>query len=358
MIAQRTLKSPGFAYALIAAFLFGASTPASKILLAKTDPLFLAGMLYFGSGVGLLILILIRSQFKKYSVSESRLTRKDIPWLAGATFFGGILAPVLLMNGLVRTEAASASLFLNMEGVFTALLAWFVFREHFDRRIFIGMVLIILGGLILSWTSHPTIQNISGPLFIIAACFSWGIDNNVTRKVSAHDPLQITVIKSLIAGSTNLVLAMVFHVRFPDFSVFLTASFLGFVSYGLSLSCFILALRHIGTSRTGALFSLAPFIGTGLSLFILHESISLQIAAAGILMGLGVWLHLTEKHSHEHTHEALEHEHRHTHDEHHQHEHEHHLEDPSREPHTHWHRHEPLTHNHPHYPDIHHRHAH
>lgn len=353
---MRFFKSPGFVYALIAAFLFGASAPASKLLLSRTDPWFLAGMLYFGSGVGLLILILIRTQFKKYSVSESRLTRKDIPWLAGATFFGGILAPVLLMYGLARTEAASASLFLNMEGVLTALLAWFVFGEHFDRRIFIGMLLIILGGLILSWTSHPTIGNMLGPLLITVACLSWGIDNNVTRKISASDPLQIAVIKSLIAGSTNLLLAMIFHAQLPNFSIFMTASLLGFISYGLSLSCFILALRHIGTSRTGAFFSLAPFVGTGLSIIFLHESISLQIVAAGILMGVGVWLHLTEKHSHEHTHEVLEHEHQHLHDEHHRHEHP--FDDLHGEAHTHWHRHEPLTHSHPHYPDIHHRHSH
>ncbi len=350
------LRSPGFAYALIAAFLFGASTPAAKILLEKTDPLFLAGMLYFGSGIGLLILILIRFLLKKSSFSESSLTRKDIPWLAAATLFGGILAPILLMSGLARVEASSASLLLNMEGVLTALLAWFVFREHFDSRIFIGMLLIILGGLILSWTSHPTIGNRVGPLLIIGACLSWGIDNNVTRKISANDPLQITVIKSLVAGSTNLLLAAFFHGQIPNISVFMTAGFLGFVSYGLSLACFILALRHIGTSRTGAFFSLAPFVGTGLSLFFLHESISLRIVAAGILMGAGVWLHLTEKHSHEHTHELLEHEHQHVHDEHHQHEHR--PEDPLGEPHVHYHQHKPLTHSHPHYPDIHHRHAH
>ena len=350
------LKSSGFAYALIAAFLFGAGTPAAKILLEKTDPLFLAGMLYFGSGVGLLILILIRFLLKKNFLSESSLTRKDISWLAGATFFGGILAPILLMNGLARVEASSASLLLNMEGVLTALLAWFVFKEHFDRRIFIGMVLIILGGLALSWTSHPTIKSMLGPLLIVGACLSWGIDNNVTRKISASDPLQIAVIKSLIAGSTNLVFAKVFHAQFPNFSILMTASLLGFVSYGLSLSCFVLALRHIGTSRTGAFFSLAPFVGTGLSIIFLHESISLQIIAAGILMGMGVYLHLTENHSHEHSHEVLEHEHQHKHDEHHLHEHQ--PEDPTGEPHIHLHRHEPLTHTHAHYPDIHHRHSH
>ena len=352
---NKMFKSPGFAYALIAAFLFGAGAPASKWLLARTDPWFLAGMLYFGSGVGLSILILIRSAFKKRFASLS-LAQKDLPWLALATLFGGIVAPVLLMYGLARIEAASASLFLNMEGVFTALMAWFVFREHFDRRILTGMVLIILGGLVLSGTTHPTSNNLAGPLLIIGACFSWAIDNNVTRKISANDPLQITIVKSLVAGTTNLAIAMAFHFRFPQFPVVLMASGLGFFSYGLSLSCFIMALRHIGTSRTGAFFSLAPFVGAWLSILFLHEPMTLRIALAGAFMGLGVWLHLTEKHSHEHSHEALDHDHRHVHDEHHQ--HHHNPEDPPGEPHSHRHRHDSLTHAHAHYPDIHHRHAH
>lgn len=354
---NQAFKSSGFAYALIAALLFGASAPASKLLLVKVDPWLLAGMLYFGSGVGLAILIFTRSAFKKsLSSGPGFLAQKDFPWLGLATLFGGIVAPVLLMYGLARIEAASASLFLNMEGVFTAVLAWFVFREHFDRRIFMGILLIVLGGLILSWMTHPTINNLAGPLLIIGACFSWAIDNNVTRKISANDPLQIAIVKSLVAGTTNLAIALALHVQFPQFTILLTAGALGFLSYGLSLSCFILALRHIGTSRTGALFSTAPFVGMLLSIVFLAEPVSLKMAVAGVLMGIGVWLHLTEVHSHEHAHEPLEHKHRHVHDEHHQHKHK--PEDPPGEPHTHWHRHEPLVHAHPHYPDIHHRHSH
>ncbi len=289
---KKNFRRSGFTYAFIAAFLFGASTPAAKLLLAKTNPWFLAGILYLGAGIGVLILILIQFALKKNSISS--LTKKDIPWLAGTTLFGGILAPVFLMQGLVTTEGAIASLLLNTEVVFTVLIAWFVFKEHFDRFIFMGVTSIVLGGLILSWTPHLSIHNLSGSLWIAGACLCWGIDNNITRKISNSDPLQITVVKSLVAGVTNFFLGIMFRVQFPSFSILLTAGILGFLSYGLSLVCFILALRHIGTSRTGALFSLAPFVGTGLSIIFLRESVSMQMGVAAIFMAIGVWLFLKE----------------------------------------------------------------
>ena len=356
MLKKISFRSPGFFYALIAAFLFGASTPASKVLLSKTDPWLLAGLLYFGSGVGLLICFLLRSFIQEKTKQESPLSKKDVPWLLGSTFFGGFLAPVLLMQGLFRMPASSSSLLLNLEGVLTALTAWFVFKEHFDRRIMWGMGFILAGGVLLSWTPHPTFVNILGPFLIAGACLGWAIDNNFTRKISASDPLQIAMIKSLVAGASNLLLAFSLGAILPKLIIIGVASFVGFFSYGFSLLCFILALRHIGTSRTGALFSTAPFAGMILSILFLGEPISGKLLLAGLLMGVGVWLHLTEKHSHEHLHEAMEHEHLHTHDEHHQHPHS--PKDPPGEPHTHWHRHEALKHTHPHYPDIHHRHSH
>ncbi len=289
-------KSSGFTYAFIAAFLFGASTPLSKLLLAKTNPWFLAGILYLGAGIGILILMMIRSLLHK-NHSQVSLTQKDIPWLVGTTFFGGILAPVLLMHGLITTEAASASLFLNTEVVFTVLIAWFIFKERFNRRIFMGIFFIVLGGFILSWVPHPSIRHLVGPFFIVGACLCWGIDNNITRKISASDPLQITIIKSLVAGATNLFLGIMFHAQFSSFSVLLITSILGFLSYGLSLLCFILALRYIGTSRAGALFSLAPFVGTGLSVLFLGESFSVYMGIAAVFMAVGVGLFLSERHS-------------------------------------------------------------
>jgi drug/metabolite transporter (DMT)-like permease len=349
-------KNRGYLFALTAAALFGASTPASKYLLTSLTPWLLAGLLYFGSGIGLAILSFTRSFKKNVSLKEAPLNKKDWKWLGSATFFGGILGPIFLMIGLSKTNAASASLFLNMEGIFTALIAWIIFKEHFDRRIALGMALILGGGVVLSWTGTPTLANLLGPLLIAAACLCWGIDNNLTRKISASDPLQIAMFKSLLAGSTNIAISLTAGSILPNLQITLLASIVGFFGYGMSLLCFILALRNIGTARTGAYFSTAPFVGAALSLIFLGGSMTLQFLIAGFLMGLGVWLHLTENHSHEHEHEPLEHEHQHSHDEHHQHKHG--ANAPLGEPHTHWHRHEKIKHTHPHYPDIHHRHEH
>jgi drug/metabolite transporter (DMT)-like permease len=261
-----------------------------------------------------------------------------------------------LMTGLALTPASTASLLLNMEGVLTALLAWFVFKENFDRRIFLGMVLIVLGGAVLSWEQRPALGVPWGPIAIVAACLCWAIDNNLTRKVSASDAVQIAGIKGLVAGAVNLSIALVLGMSMPRLGTALTAGIVGFCGYGLSLVLFVLGLRNLGTARTGAYFSVAPFVGAVISLFIFPEAPSAGLMVAGALMGLGVWLHLTEKHEHEHSHEALEHTHEHSHDEHHQHEHDFPLDGNSS--HTHLHRHEPMTHSHAHFPDIHHRHPH
>ena len=349
-------RAQGVSVAILAALLFGASTPFSKLLLGQIDPLLLAGLLYLGSGIGLAIWIVFQHRVLKAKNQEARLQPKDLPWLAGAILAGGVVAPILLMLGLAVTPASSASLLLNLEGVLTALLAWFVFKENFDLRIFVGMAAILAGGVLLSWQSRPELGVPWGALGIVGACLGWAIDNNLTRKVSASDPAQVAAIKGLVAGSTNTLLAFVTGARLPSTSGLVAASLLGFLSYGVSLTCFVLALRHIGTARTGAYFSTAPFIGAALSLVILHEQPSFVFWIAGALMALGIWLHLTERHVHLHRHEPLEHEHLHWHDEHHRHAHT--PNDPPGEPHSHRHRHEELTHAHPHYPDLHHRHTH
>jgi drug/metabolite transporter (DMT)-like permease len=339
---------------MLAAVLFGASTPFAKILLGRTEPVLLAGLLYLGSGVGLAIWSGLRSRSK--SSGEAKLRGSDLPWLAGAIVAGGIIGPVLLMFGLAVTPASSASLLLNLEGVFTALLAWFVFKENFDRRIAWGMAAITCGGLFLSWAGRFEMGALWGTLAISGACLAWGIDNNLTRRVSAADPVQIAAIKGLVAGAVNLTIALAIGAHVPAFSTVTMAALLGFFGYGVSLTLFVLALRHIGTARTGAYFSLAPFVGALIAVLILRDSLTLQFLIAAILMGIGVWLHLTERHEHEHSHEGIEHDHRHVHDEHHQHEHDEFA--PLGEPHSHSHRHERMVHRHPHYPDIHHRHAH
>jgi drug/metabolite transporter (DMT)-like permease len=339
-------------YALLAALLFGASTPFSKLLLGHTPPALLAGLLYLGSGLGLTLVLLLR----RGRSTEASLTKPDLPWLAGAVFFGGVLGPLLLMLGLSRTPASGASLLLNMEAVFTALLAWFAFRENFDRRIALGMALIVAGSVVLSWRGAEGFALPLGSLAVVGACLCWGIDNNLTQKVSAGDPLQVTAIKGVVAGTVNLCLALSLGARLPSVAAVAGAALVGFAGYGLSLALFVTALRYIGTARTGAYFSTAPFAGALVSLLALREPVGPAFFAAAALMGAGVWLHLTERHEHEHRHERLAHSHQHVHDEHHRHAHEPGV-DPN-EPHTHPHVHEPMTHSHPHFPDIHHRHGH
>lgn len=357
MAVDKSTKLPaGVGVAFAAAALFGASTPFAKLLLGQMPPILLAGLLYLGSGIGLSLVRLARRAGKTSPESEAKLPISQWLWLAGAVLFGGALGPVFLMLGLSTTPAASASLLLNLEGVFTALLAWFVFRENFDTRIALGMVAIVAGGVLLGWQPGAERGVSLGALFIAGACLCWGIDNNLTQKVSSSDPFQIAAIKGLVAGSVNLAIALTMGASLPSWLVLSGAMVVGFFGYGLSLACFVLALRHIGTARTGAYFSLAPFVGAAVSLLLLHEGVGALFFGAAALMGAGVYLHLSERHEHKHHHETLRHAHRHTHDEHHQHEHSPGI-DPS-QPHTHEHVHDPLTHTHPHFPDIHHRHAH
>ena len=345
-----------FYLALGGALLFGASTPACKLLLSQVAPALLAGLLYFGSGLGLSTLWLVNKSLTKQHNREAALTAADLPWLAGAIIFGGISAPLLLMYGLARIAAADASLLLNLEGAFTALIAWFVFKENFDRRIALGMLSIFFGGIYLAYQPAISLSLSYGALAITLACLLWAIDNNCTRKISAADPLQTSAVKGIVAGIVNLSLALVIGDKLPEWRFLLLACVIGFLSYGVSLSLYIRALRHLGAARTGACFATAPFLGALLSVTLLQEPITFRFLMAGALMAFGVWLHITEKHSHEHTHEELEHEHMHMHDEHHRHEHEGSI--PLTEPHSHRHRHERLTHSHPHFPDLHHQHKH
>ncbi len=324
----------------------------AKLLLAQTSPWLLAALLYFGSGMGL---FLLRSIRRSPSV---RLPPGEWKWLAGAVVTGGMLGPLLLMVGLSAMPASGASLLLNAEGVLTALIAWFVFRENFDRRIALGMLAIVAGGVVLSWPGEARFGAIWPALAVIGACLAWGVDNNLTRKISLSDASFIAMVKGLAAGATNLVLALALDAAWPSAPVVIAASVLGFASYGASLVLFVIGLRHLGSARTGAYFSVAPFMGAVLSLVVLGEPITVPLVISGILMGLGVWLHLTETHRHSHIHEPLEHSHEHAHgvgDEHHEHSHD---GGTVVGKHTHAHRHAPITHSHAHFPDAHHRHTH
>jgi drug/metabolite transporter (DMT)-like permease len=249
---------------------------------------------------------------------------------------------------------------LNLEGLATMVLAWLMFRENVDRRLLIGAAAILGGAVLLSWQGGVDGAAWGGfgwpEAAIVAACIAWGLDNNLTRRLSAADPAQIAMIKGLAAGAANLALAAAAGARTPAAAAIGGAALVGFFGYGVSLVLFVLALRHLGTARTGAYFSTAPFLGAALALVLFREAPTLELGAAALLMGLGVWLHLSESHEHEHAHEALDHEHRHIHDAHHQHDHG--PQDPPGEPHTHAHHHAPMRHKHPHYPDLHHRHGH
>jgi drug/metabolite transporter (DMT)-like permease len=343
---------PGVPLALGAAILFGASTPLSKLLMGSVDPWLLAGILYLGAGLGLAFVQYGRHLFR-LPTAEAALQKTDLPWLAAVIVFGGMLGPLLLMLGLSRSSAASGALLLNLEGLATMAIAWIVFRENVDRRLLLGALAILCGAVLLSWNGRSFGLD-AGGLLIAAACLCWGIDNNLTRKLSAADPVQIAMVKGLVAGAVNVALALWLGAALPDARLLAAGATVGFLGVGVSLVMFVLGLRHLGTARTGAYFSLAPFIGAVLALVVFGEPVTVSLLAAGLLMALGLWLHLAERHDHAHFHDLLEHDHVHSHDEHHQHTH----DGPVSEPHSHWHRHDPMHHRHPHFPDLHHRHDH
>lgn len=352
-LGLRALAHPGVAASLAAALLFGAAAPLAKLLLVHVSPWLLASLLYLGSGLGLAAWRRLRR------APPVRLARQDAAWLAGAVLAGGVAGPVLLMLGLAALPAATASLLLTAEGVFTALLAWCVFRENVDRRVALGMIAIVAGGAVLAWPGDALPASWLGVVLVLAACLAWGIDNNLTRKVALADASWIAMVKGLAAGSCNLAIALALGAPLPLPPHALAAGALGFASYGVSLVLFVVGLRQLGTARTGAYFSVAPFFGAALSVLLLGEAMTWPLLLAGALMAAGVWLHLSERHEHPHAHEAMDHAHMHVHgrgDVHHEHRH-----DPPVPPgtrHAHPHHHEPVVHTHPHYPDAHHRHGH
>ena len=354
-----TLSLRHAAPALGAAFLFGASTPFAKLLVGDMTPLLLAGLLYLGSGLGLTAVLAVRHALRRRDVAAAAtavsIPGADLPWLLGAIVTGGMLGPALLMAGLARGSAASASLLLNLEGVFTALIAWSVFHENADRRIVAGMLAIVAGGALLSWQPGGAALA-PGALLIVAACLCWAVDNNLTRKVSSNDAMLVAGLKGWIAGACNTGLALLGGAALPATRPLLLTLLVGFAGYGLSLALFVVALRGLGTARTAAYFSVAPLVGVMLALAIWPVAPPLLFWVAAVLMAIGVWLHLRDRHGHEHRHAPLQHTHAHRHDEHHRHDHD--FDWDGSEPHVHPHAHAALTHRHPHYPDVHHRHAH
>jgi drug/metabolite transporter (DMT)-like permease len=274
--------------AIAAAMLFGLSTPAAKAIVDNVEPLLLAGLLYLGSGLGLVVFMLLGHR------RGGHLTRSDVPWLLAAVLFGGALGPALLMWGLTQTTGSAASLLLTLEGEFPALIAWIVFREPFNRRIGLGMAAIFVGAVLLALQRPAGHAETLGAFGVAGACLCWAIDNNCTSKIADGDALAIASIKGIAAGGANTALALAVGSHFPSLGTVAVSGLVGFLGYGVSLVLFVLALREIGAARTGAYFSTAPFIGALIGLLVLREPLTLALVAAGLLMGFGVYLHLTE----------------------------------------------------------------
>jgi drug/metabolite transporter (DMT)-like permease len=336
--------------ALASAALFGAAAPALKPIAGAVHPVLLAGLLYLGSFLGLALARLLRRTKR----GEAPLSRHDLPALAGAIVAGGLVAPVLLVWGLSGLAASAASLLLAAEAVLTMLLAALLFREAVPARVWIAATLIFGAAVVLAWTPGLSIPVSLHALAVLAACLLWGLDNNLTSRISLADPFSIAMWKGLVAGGVNTSIGLALVPAAPAAS-WLLALAAGALAYGASLVLYVLALRHLGTARTAAHFGTAPFFGAALAIAFLGEPLSASILAAFALTGLATWLALTERHRHQHEHEALDHEHRHVHDRHHQHDH---RGDEGPEPHSHPHHHPPMRHRHAHFPDLHHRHRH
>lgn len=342
-------------YVMLSAVLFGISPPIAKLLVGDIPPIALAGFLYLGAFLGLFIFTIFQRAHRSSKIEKApQLERKDLPWLAGAIFAGGIAAPIALMYGLTIVSGFATSLLLNLEGVATAIIAVIVFKEYAGKRLWIALLLMTLAGVFLSWNPSQGELNLAGPLLIVIAMVCWGIDNNLTQHISNKDPTQIAQLKGIIAGTTSLSLAVLLGLQIPFDVSILYAIILGSLSYGLSLVFFIKALEGLGSSRTGTFFSLGPFVGAVVSILLLGEMITWTLIAATVLMIFGVWMVITERHGHIHRHERIVHAHMHEPDAHHQHVH----PEGQRGPHAHEHTHEPMAHSHVHWPDQHHKHEH
>ena len=347
----------GVSAVVASAVLFGASTPLARALAGTVDPLWLAGLLYAGSGFGLSLMLLARHT--GWAGAHRRVTgvaRADLRWLALSVIAGGVVAPVLFTFGLRDTSGATASLVLNLETVLTVALAWFVFHEHRNARVVTGMALIVAAGVLLAGGQEGQRGMGAGISLIALACLCWAIDNNVTRRIAGNDAMLIAAAKGVVGGAVNVALALLLAGPPPPIDAALAAAGVGFCGYGVSLALFVVALRELGTARASAYYGIAPFVGVAVAFAVLGERPDVTFWLAAALMACGVWLHLTERHGHEHAHERLAHEHSHRHDAHHRHAHA--FPWDGTEPHTHPHEHEPMVHAHQHFPDLHHRHEH
>lgn len=343
----------GGALALLAAALFGLSTPLVQRFGQGLGAFSTAALLYAGAAF---VALWMRQPVEL----EAKLRRADLPRLLAMAGFGAVIGPVALAWGLQRTSGTSASLMLTLEALFTVVLAWRLYGESMDKRVVTAMMLLLAGGIALvADQGLAGNTQVLGLLAVLAATAAWGLDNTLSRGVADRDPAQVVMVKSALGASVSTVLAVLFGESAPALTSALALIAVGAVGYGLSLRFYLLAQRAFGAARTGSVFAFAPFIGAMGAFAFGDRSMGWIMLAAGMLMLAGVALHLMESHGHLHTHEALEHEHAHSHDP--KHADGHHLHEhdvlPSG-PHSHWHRHEPMQHTHPHVPDAHHGHSH
>lgn len=363
--AAKTSANPqrqGLIAGLLAAVFFGLSAPLISVVSGAGSPLMIAALLYAGAAFALLV---VRG-FRGHQQQESPVQRRDLSPLLGLTVLGGMVGPICLVQGLTLLSAGSASLLLNLEAVFTLLIAVLIGREHLSRRGLIAAVLILSGAVLLTEGSlhGATLQ---GTLLIAGACLAWGIDNNLSQRLSLRDPLQIALLKAIGASGPMLLLALAVGQTLPAWPALLAVLAIGSVGYGLSIWLDLLALRHLGAAREALVFSTAPFVGLLFSLLVLREAFTSGMAMASAAMLLGVGLLLKEDHSHWHRHQALHHAHRHRHDPaggdpHHSHNHPGDDNGPAKPQRAYWHAHEhqhaPIEHEHAHVSDAHHRHDH
>jgi drug/metabolite transporter (DMT)-like permease len=335
--------------ALLAAVLFGVSTPLVQRFGAGLGACTTAALLYAGAAV-------VGALSRQHVEREARMVRRDMPRLMAMAAFGAVVGPVAMAWGLQHTSGTSASLMLTLEALFTAVLARYLYQETMDRRVWAAMLLLLAGGvtLVLDQGRSGGTQ-LWGLLAVLLATAAWGADNTLSRGLAERDPGQIVLGKAVLGATATTVLAWVFRDPMPTLGAAIALFLVGASGYGLSLRFYLLAQRAFGAARTGSVFAFAPFIGAGLAIMLGDRSGSWVMAAGGALMMFGIILHLAESHGHEHAHEPLVHEHAHSHDD------GHHTHSHDAMPvgsHSHLHTHEPMRHSHAHVPDAHHRHEH
>lgn len=346
--------SQGALCGLSAAALFGLSAPLAKLLLPHVGVLPLASLLYLGAGLGLVAWgLLPRSHAAAH---EPALRRSDVPPLVAIVALGGVIGPILMLVGLARVSAVAGALLLNLEGPLTIVLALLLFGEHLGLRGAIAAALVFAGAATLAFAPGELRADPLGVVCLAGACASWGVDNNLTQRLSLRDPVALARIKTLGAGVCSGAIALATSAAWPEPAAAALALAVGSVCYGASLVFDTYALRLLGAAREAAFFATAPFVGAIAAVPLLGETPRASQVIAALLMAGGVAVLLRERHAHTHGHEALEHEHSHVHDAHHQHAHDESV--PTQEPHSHPHRHASLVHDHPHVSDLHHRHSH